>query len=127
MRATNRKREMRRTVAPPPVGTDLADIARRMRYVGSSEHKSYPSFAGEPKLRADATKCDPSLTDADQITAWLQAGALAGQVGGPWEGDYPRYVWCVVEGTCYEGRLVIREAGEYKGYALTDSECPLAT
>lgn len=33
-----------------------------VRYVGSAEHKDYPSFAGEPGLRSDAARCDPSIT-----------------------------------------------------------------
>jgi hypothetical protein len=115
---------MRRVKSTAPPTAALIDLAARVRYVGSAEHKTYPSFAGQPKLRADATKCDPRLTDPDQITAWLRAGIEAGLVGHPWEGDFPRYVWFRVNTVCYEGRLVNREAGEYKGYALADDESP---
>jgi hypothetical protein len=41
-------------------GVDLSAIAERVSYVGSAEHKTYPA-AGTPRLRADATKCDPHL------------------------------------------------------------------
>jgi hypothetical protein len=75
-------------------------------------------------LRADATKCDPQLTDAGEITSWLRAGIAAEHIAGPWEGDFPRYVWCRVEDRCYEGRLVNREAGLYKGWLLAKSEWP---
>jgi hypothetical protein len=115
---------MRRVVAAAPSACDLVVLAERTSYVGSAEHKSYPSFAGQPKLRADATRCDPRLTDANEITAWLRAGIAAGLVGYPWEGDFPRYVWYRVDELCYEARLVNREAGQYKGYSLVDDECP---
>lgn len=115
---------MRHEICDPPDGVVLSELASRARYVGSSEHKSFPSFAGPPKRRADATKCDPSLSDADEITSWLRAGLAAGQVGAPWEGRFPRYVWYRVEDVCYEARLVNRHAGEYKGWSVEVSEFP---
>jgi hypothetical protein len=117
---------MRREVTPAPGGTDLAGIASRARYVGSPEHKSYPSFAGPPRLRiADATKCDPKFVDPTPLTERLRESIRAGRFGAPWQGDFPKYVWSVEEdGVCYEGRLVNRENGEYKGYALTVEQRP---
>lgn len=123
MRAASRKRPPRRTRCPPPPGTDLANLAERVSYVGSPEHKAFPSFAGPPKHRGDATKCDPDLEVA-QITAWLRAGLLAGHVGAPWEGDFPRYVWLRTEARVYEARLVNQGLGQYKGWALADDEVP---
>lgn len=108
--------------AVPP--EQLADLAERVRYVGSAEHKSAPSFAGEPKLRADASKCDPSLQNANEITEWLKEGIRQGNIGELFEGDYPRYVWLKREDVLYEGRLVNREQGHYKGYPLSPSEHP---
>ena len=124
MRAPKRKRPMRRTRFDPPDGTDLADLAETARYVGSAEHKSYPSFAGPPKLRSDASRCDPELADQQALSEWLRAGIVTGDIGAPWEGRYPRYVWYRREGTYYEGRLVNSELGEYKGYPLTAAEIP---
>ncbi|MGI8803736.1 MAG: hypothetical protein ACR2KV_16485 [Solirubrobacteraceae bacterium] len=66
------------------------------------------------------------MTDPMQITSWLRAGLGAGHVGAPWEGLFPRYVWHRVQGVCYEGRLVNREAGEYKGDEVEISEFPAA-
>ena len=43
MRTSKRRRDRRRTVVSPPAGVELAEIAARASYVGSSEHKSYPS------------------------------------------------------------------------------------
>ncbi|WP_327106169.1 hypothetical protein [Nonomuraea glycinis] len=96
----------------------------RVSYVGSGEHKSYPSFAGQPRLRADASKCDPEYKDADEITDWLRQAIACGNVGAPWEGEFPRYVWRGLDDVIYEARLVNRELGQYKGYPLTSSERP---
>lgn len=123
MRAPSRRRPPRRERFVPP-GIDLATIAERMQYVGSPEHKSYPSAAGPPRLRSDATKCDEALGSFEELTEWLRESARAEQVGGPWEGNFPRYVWHVREDVCYEARLVNRGNGEYKGYPLTRAEEP---
>lgn len=125
MKAPQRRRPPRRAIGPPPVGADLRALAPQAKYVGSGEHKSYPSFAGPPRLRRDtATKCDPSFTDPEPITAWLRAAIESGHVGGPWEGRFPRYVWSRRGETVYEGRLVNREQGECKGYGLEEGEWP---
>lgn len=54
-----------------------------------------------------ASKCDPTRGN-----------------GTPWEGDFPRYVWYKHGDTVFEGRLVNRETGEYKGYPLHGDEWP---
>jgi hypothetical protein len=124
MRAPHRRRPLRRAVCVPPPGADLPKLAAASRYVGSVEHKTYPSFAGRPQPRADASKCDPALASADQLTDWLREAINAGNVGAPWEGDYPRYVWHRQGGVVYEGRLVNQEQGHYKGYPLNKDEMP---
>lgn len=125
MRATSRRRPLRRAVASAPDGVDLESVATRASYIGSPEHKSYPSFAGPPRLRvADATKCDSRFVDAAPLTAWLRESIRSGRFGAPWEGSFPRYVWFVDEHVCYEARLVNRDLGDYKGYALTPEEHP---
>jgi hypothetical protein len=108
----------------PSGGDGPVAIALHSSYVGSSEHKSFPSFAGPPRLRADASKCDPALADRDELTGWLRAAIIAGAVGTPWEGDFPKYVWCRRGDRVYEGRLVNRELGQYKGYPLEPDEWP---
>jgi hypothetical protein len=90
--------------------------------VGSGEHKTYPSFAGAAQPRADASKCDPSITDVKVVTEWLREAIAAGRIGSPWEGDFPRYVWTKVGDIPYEGRLVNQVQGSYKGYPLTNQE-----
>lgn len=108
-----------------PAGVDLNAIAAHVDYVGSPEHKDVPSFAGAPRPRADASLCDRSLlTKLDLIKEWLREGIRRGTVSGPWEGEFPRYIWYKDGGTVYEARLVNREQGAYKGYPLEEAEWP---
>lgn len=122
MRAPKRRRALRRARAAPPAGVDLEVVAARVRYVGSAEHKTYPSFAGPPHPRADASKCDPNIADTSVVTTWLQAAIRRGSIGSLWEGDFPRYAWTTVDGVHYEDRLVNRVQGTYKGYPITSRE-----
>lgn len=124
MRTHNKYRSEHRVIVRLAAAVRLADLAARAHYVGSSEHKTYPSFAGRPALRADASKCDPKLTSAEEITQWLKEAILAGSCGSLFEGDFPRYVWLKHDGVVYEGRLVNRELGQYKGYPLAPHEYP---
>jgi hypothetical protein len=105
-----------------PVGVDLREVAERVDYVGSVEHKRHPSFAGHPRPRADATLCDPALNDPGTLTKWVAEGVRAGQIGAPWEIDFPRYVWVQAEGKWYEARLTNPVLGQYKGYALGEDD-----
>lgn len=57
MRTPSRKRAMRRSLLPPTPGVDLRALASKLSYIGSPEHKSRPSFAGQtPKLRSDVVR-----------------------------------------------------------------------
>ena len=117
---------MIRKVSPAQQEITLEQLAERVSYVGSPEHKSTPSFAGRPSPRADASLCPQSLAHRkDEIDSWLKAAIRAGTFGGPWEGGFPRYVWHRVESQAYEGRLTNRDSGEYKGYPIGDDESPL--
>lgn len=121
MRAPGRRRPHRTDRSDPPASVDLVEVASRVRYVGSAEHKSYPLFAGGPALRSDASRCPPRFDDPDMLTGWLRTAIRGGQCGGAWSGVYPRYVWYRDGEECYEGRLVNQEAGWYKGYP---TDCP---
>lgn len=112
---------MRREIIEAPDGVDPHAVAAQARYVGSPEHKTYPSFAGPARPRADASKCDPSLRQ-DELTAWLQDAIREGFFGGPWEQSFPRYVWAERQGAFYEARLTNAASGDYKGYPLTANE-----
>lgn len=121
MRAPKRKRPHRTQRTEPPPGVTLHEVAGQVIYVGSPEHKSYPSFAGGPALRSDASRCPPRLADPEQLTGWLQAAIRGGSCGGQWLGGFPRYVWYRENDQCYEAMLVNQQAGWYKGYP---AECP---
>jgi len=49
---------------------------------------------------------------------------MAGQVDATWEGGFPKYVWVVRGGICFEGRLVNSVQGHYKGYPLDETQWP---
>jgi hypothetical protein len=125
MRATKRKRPQVRKIGIVPPNVDLERIANRATYVGSPEHKDTPSLAGAPRPRADASICDRRFAqDFDEVRDWLRQAILSGNVSEYWEGDFPRYVWYQDGDTVYEGRLVNREAGSYKGFPLLRFQWP---
>ena len=122
MRAPRRRRPRRREIFLRD-GSDLNDLANRVEYVGSPEHKAVPSFAGQPRLRADASCCPPHIGQATACE-WLRSAIRLGAVGAPWEGEFPRYVWYKEGPLVFEGRLVNRAIGAYKGYPLQRAEWP---
>jgi hypothetical protein len=93
-------------------------------YVGSAEHKSYPSPAGHPALRSDASRCDPRYTDFQTITEILREAIRRRCVSEIFEGEFPKYVWGWLDGQLYEARLINRMAGSYKAYPLEEIEKP---
>jgi len=114
-----------RALGEVPEGVDLVQVAERVAYVGSPEHKDTPSFAGSPRPRADATICDRSFVGQQALLSErLREAVRRGGVGGRWEGGFPRYVWHKEGDTVYEARLVNQESGEYKGWALREDEWP---
>ena len=123
MRAPKRRRRRLREIHVP-IDTDLRAVANRVTYIGSPEHKDFPSFAGMPRPRADASLCPRSITDAEIVTGWLRSSITRGATGGLWEGGYPRYVWHKEGDTLFEARLVNKGSGAYKGYPLTSQEWP---
>lgn len=122
MRAPKRHRPQLRKFGVA-AGADLVQVAGRVRYIGSSEHKDAPSFAGQPKARADASICDRGITQ-QQAQEWLEKAIRIGSTSEYWEGDFPRYVWFKVGGVAYEARLVNSGNGEYKGWPLSEAEWP---
>src|SRR3954452_2469508 len=115
MRAPKRRRPLVREIAPVPQGVDLQAIATRASYIGSPEHKDSPSFAGQPRPRADAAICDRRLASKQVlVTRWLRKAIRRGSVSAYWEGDFPRYVWHREEDLVFEARLVNQVKGQYK-------------
>lgn len=125
--------DKRRTAIPkaravPSPGVNLAGLAAGATYIGSAEHKNYPTAAGHPgKLRKDATECPPELTgQQDLLDGWIRSAIAAGNVTAPWPDDqYPQYAWHRAEdGVVWMGRVVNADKGEYKGWSVPDAEAP---
>jgi hypothetical protein len=103
----------------PMASSDVADVAARVSYTGSPEHKHAVTFAGNPRPRADATICDSSFAKRlAEIQLWLRAAIRMQCCGGPWENGFPRCVWYKAGDTVFQGRLVNRVSGQYKGWQL---------
>lgn len=119
-----RRRRPPKRIGPTPKDADLERLIDRVRYVGSVEHKDYPSLAGASRLRRGATPCPRWIRDPEVIRGWLREAIRRGAVAGPWERGFPRYVWYKHGDTVFEGRLMNRGDGSYKGYPLHRDEWP---
>ena len=117
------RRTKRRRIGPWNSDESPAATASQARYVGSPEHKSYPSSAGPPALRSNATPCDPAI-EAGAINAVLQEAIRRRCTSACFEQGFPKYVWGWLDGALYEARHINGPAGTYKGYQLTASEYP---
>ena len=104
-------------------GESAESLARKAQYVGSAEHKGYPSAAGPPALRSDSTPCDPEISFAD-IGSALAEGIRRGCVSAVTEQGFPKYVWGWLGGHLYEARHINGPAGTYKGYRIEELERP---
>lgn len=103
----------------------LESIAAKVVYRGSPEHKSAPSPAGPPRLRADAERCPPDFSGRfTEISETIRKAIRDGFVGAPIENGFPRYVWGRMDGQVYEARLLNSGSGEYKGYPLLPDKRP---
>jgi hypothetical protein len=119
-----RQSRRKRTCAWPTNITTPDDVAAACSYVGSAEHKDHPSPAGAPRLRSDASPCDPRYASLEEPTGAMRAAIRAGQIS-ELQGRFPKYVWGLLDGRLYEARLVDHELGQYKAYPLRrDDELP---
>lgn len=109
------------------------ELARHATYIGSPEHKRIPNPLANPALHSDKSDCD--AVDATisnnplHILHVLRSALRRGQISGPKEGAYPRYVhgWMVLSGgerALFRGRLTNREQGVYKGYFEAIEDLP---
>lgn len=122
MRRPNRQRTIfRGKIESPPEEINLKDVAKKARFFGSVEHKSAPSFAGQPKPRSDCAICPIEYCDKQkEMTAWLKEAIRSGNVSGPWENGFPRYVWTRKANSVFIARLTNQGLGHYKGWPVTD-------
>lgn len=107
-------------------GAELATPATRAKYLGSIEHKSYPSPAGDPSPRRDASKC-PRLEEHrwPELTEALRTSIRVGCVSDTFDpGGFPRYVWGKLDGQYYEARHLSTPGDAYKAYPVEHFELP---
>jgi hypothetical protein len=105
----------------------VASQADRACYVGSIEHKTYPSPAGKPSPRHDASKC-PRIEEArwPELTEALREAIRAGLVSDPIDAcGLPRYVWGVFEGQLFEARRLSAPEDGYKAFPIEPFELPV--
>jgi hypothetical protein len=105
---------------PPP-----EEVARRVRYTGSGEHKTHPSAQGLWTLgrRADKAKCGPYAEDRwPLLLDALRAAIRAPCVHQEFRGDFPRRACAYINGTLHEARLTNAGNGEYHGFPLEYEE-----
>ncbi len=91
--------------------------------MGSAEHKNYPSSAGPPALRSDATPCDPQIS-FKEIGEVLELAIRRRCVSSTFERGFPKYVWGWLREQLYEARHINGPAGTYKGYPIEEVEYP---
>jgi hypothetical protein len=128
---SKRRRKLgRRAVDRAEARTGRADSVADARYVGSAEHKRYPSPAGSPALRSDASECPPEIP-YDDATSLLR-DAIRASLRRGWhsalrDSRFPRYVWGFIEAGeprrryDFEARLTNRETGEYKAFPIDEA------
>lgn len=111
-------RPKHRVIVPwPEELPEPAVVAARVRYVGSPEHKGAWSPHHAPKLRSDASKCPPHLSnDLDSNSSHLQRGIEARCVGRDFEDGFPKYIWVWLEDQVWEARHMRGPLGTYKAY-----------
>ena len=57
--------------------------------MGSAEHKTYPSPAGPPALRSDATPCDPQIS-FEEVEDALKEAIRRSCVSATFEQGFPK-------------------------------------
>ena len=113
-------------IAAWPATSSPEDIAARVHYRGSSEHKRRPvheSYDVSPELRSDASPCPPHVCREDAQRA-LEEAIRSQCVSTDWVGEFPKYVWTRLEGAPYVARVTNHEQGEYKGWPIEEVELP---
>lgn len=108
---------------------ELATLAQRAVYLGSSEHKNKRWWGGRPEAgnRAEwqTTTIYPLTTEDDRIraTGWVQTAINAGQCRFSQEDkNFPKWIWHEADGQIWMGYLVNDGLGQYKGWPIDEVE-----
>lgn len=109
----------------PVEGVDYQALAERVSYEGSPEHKRTPSYAGHPRPKANGSICPITLSaDRSVPDGWLKEAVRRRCVDGTMSGSFPKQVWYKDGDIVFEGYLINRDRGTYKGYPLDPEEWP---
>ena len=122
-----RKRKGGGLIEAWPTNVTATDLAARVSYVGSNEHKArplHPSYDFNPALRSDASRCDSGIT-RDAAQEALREGIQRMYVSQEFDGEFPRYVWGLVDGRPHVARLINSHLGQYKGWPIGLEESPI--
>lgn len=116
----------RQRIAPWPTGhASASEIATRVRYVPSGEHKAHPSPQGTwtVAIQSDKSKCDnypPAVWNLIQRA--LEDAIKHECTGAEFRGDFPARAWAFVNDILHEARLTNEQTGEYHAFPLDDSK-----
>src|SRR5690606_22255818 len=80
-------------------------IANEVSYTGSPIHKTYPSPAGQPALRADKSKCDQYAPEHWPRLLEALRNAIRAECVGTFRGRFPERVWVWINDVLHEARL----------------------
>ncbi|MDX2273498.1 MAG: hypothetical protein NW237_16310 [Cyanobacteriota bacterium] len=105
----------------------LAKLASQAKYGGNPEHKANPGDFG--LTPPTAPRPGKSLCDSVQVFTkqealeLLKRGIENGLVSDRFQGQWPKNVWCVMEGEIpLEAQLESAEQGVYHGYPMQSED-----
>jgi len=111
-------------------------LAARVKYVGSPEHKTKRWWGGLPESKQmkggkvgrpgkQTTTICPLVGDQDRqmATEWIQCAIKEGKFEF-YQGDqdFPKKVWYEADGQIWQGLIVNKAAGEYKGWPIVKED-----
>lgn len=107
-----------------------SDLAKEVRYGGSSEHKKNPGdFGLTPPSgpRPGKSLCDTvGIFSRHEALEYCRLGLLKGMISERFVGKWPQNIWAVTkEGYPLEAQLENPSTGTYHGYPMPQSD-PLA-
>lgn len=96
-------------------------LAQLVTFTGNPQHKTYPTPAGPPALKADKAKCwrFPEENWPDLLDALRRA--IRAECIGYFRGRFPSRAWVWINDVLHEARLTNPETGDYHGFPLNDS------
>lgn len=104
-----------------------SELAEKVKYVGSAEHKAEPvhrSYDMHPALCSDASRCDGGI-ERETAEKVLREAVRRQLVSTEFKGGFPRYAWGLVDNVPHQAMLTNQTKGEYKGWPIRFDELPI--